>query len=80
MIQHTDCNKKEGPSLDGSILLRRGKKIITRCRGRERSGLESGGRGENGNKIWYGERGVEQERSPEGKENEWKYAASGSRR
>ena len=43
MIKFIDCmkiNKKEGPSVDASILLRRGKKIIMGGRGRERLGWE----------------------------------------
>jgi hypothetical protein len=41
MIQFTDhmkLNKKEGPSIDTSIPLRKGDKIITRGRGREGPG------------------------------------------
>jgi hypothetical protein len=46
MIQFTDSkkfNKKEGPSEDASISLRRGNKIIRGCRSRERPGWEKGG-------------------------------------
>jgi hypothetical protein len=35
--------KKDDQSVDASLLLRRGKKIITGSRGRERSGRERGG-------------------------------------
>jgi hypothetical protein len=49
---------------DASIPLRRGKKIIMGCRGREGPGLEMGG-----------EKGVGQKKHPEGQQNEWKYAA-----
>jgi hypothetical protein len=48
MIQLTDymkLNNKEGPSSDTSIPLRKGKKIITRGRGREGTGWQSEGGG-----------------------------------
>ena len=54
-------NKTEVQSENASISLQKGNKTIMRGRGRKR-------------RITYGER---QERSPEGQENEWKYAAAG---
>jgi len=70
MIKPTDLKKfirKEGPSEDTSIPLRRGNKIII------------GGRGKK-ERSWRRGRvrcKVRQERSPEGQENEWKYAHTG---
>ena len=50
-------NKKEGPSVDASIPLRRGNKIITGGRGREGPGWErEGGRKKRGNRTRYGKR------------------------
>jgi len=40
--------KKEDQSVDASILLRRGNKIITGSKGREESGRERGGGGKSG--------------------------------
>jgi hypothetical protein len=45
MIQLTDhmmLKKKEDQCVDASVLLRRGNKIITGCRGREGSGRNRG--------------------------------------
>ena len=56
MIQLTDhmkLNKKEGQSVDASIPLRRGNKIIMGGRGREGPGWERGQGGEEGNMIRY---------------------------
>ena len=50
MTQYTDhlkFDKKEGPSEDDSILLRKGNKIINGGRGKEGSRLMRGNRGEN---------------------------------
>jgi len=41
-------NKKEGPSMDASVLLRRGYKIIVGGRGREGPGWKRGRGGKNG--------------------------------
>lgn len=50
-----NLKKKEGPSGDASILLRRGNnKIVTRGRGRERLGWERGGGEKKWGKIRYG--------------------------
>jgi hypothetical protein len=74
IIYPTDhkLNKKEGPSKDVSIPLRRGKKIIMGSRGRERPEWERGGGRERGSRIRYG---VREERSPVG-QNTWKYTAT----
>jgi hypothetical protein len=51
MIQLTDHmkhKKKEDQSMDASVLPKRVKEIITKGRGRERSGRERGG----GGKMW----------------------------
>ena len=51
MLQSTDpkkLNKKEGPSEDASIPLRRGNKIIMGGRGREGPGWERGQGGKGG--------------------------------
>ena len=77
-IQPTYCkkfNNKEGPSEDASIPLRRGNKIITGGRGRVGPGSEMGVEEEKGMVVRNG--GQQQERSPEGQENEWTCAASG---
>jgi hypothetical protein len=69
MIQLTDCikfYKKEGPSEDATIPLRRGKKIIMVGRWREGSG---GGRGNRAEKRVTGShmgRGAETEEKPRG--------------
>jgi hypothetical protein len=66
MIQltyHIKLNKKEDQSMDVSILLRQGNKIISGGRGKEEPGRErERGRGKKG-RIKYGKR---QERCPEG--------------
>jgi hypothetical protein len=69
MIQLTDhmkLKKKEGPSVDASILPRRKNKIITGGRGRD-LGRRGWGRGRGKYRVRYGGR---QERSPEDQENE----------
>ena len=79
MTQFKNCrklNKKEGPSVDASIPLRRGNKIITRCRERKGPVWEREMGGGKGCKIRYGMR---QERRTEGQENELKYTAVGFR-
>jgi hypothetical protein len=75
MIYSTDpkkLSKKEGPSMDASITLRRENRIIMggRCREEPRWEREVGGkRGQE--QVWGG-----QESGPEGQQNEWKYAAA----
>lgn len=57
MVQFTDhkkLNKIEAQSVNASIQLRMGNKIITGGRGREGPGWERGGREEKGNRIRYG--------------------------
>jgi hypothetical protein len=74
MIEATDhkFNKKEGPSEDAPIPLRRGKEMITGDRGKEGCGWERGKVGQD--QVWR----ERQERSPEDQGNEFKYAAVGS--
>jgi hypothetical protein len=68
VTDHMKLNKKEDQSVDASVLLRRGNKIITGGRGREGPGQEKRGGGEMGqDRVRYGKR---QERIPEGQENE----------
>ena len=65
-IKHIDYkkfNKKEGPSNDASIPLRRGNKIIMGGRGRERPGRERGGERRRGEASAVGEDG-EKNRGP----------------
>ena len=60
MIQPTDhkkFNKKEGPSEDASIPLRRENKIIMGGRGSEELGWKTGGRGERMRDLVWGETG-----------------------
>ena len=49
-------NKKEGSSIDVSVLLRQGNKIITGGKGREGPGREREGRGIKGSRTRYGKR------------------------
>ena len=44
LTDHLKLNKKEGPSVDTSISLRRWNKIITGSKGRKGPGWEKGGR------------------------------------
>ena len=64
LTDHIKFNKKESQSMDASVLLRKGTKIIMRCRGREGPGWKRGG----GKKIQGAESiiGEREERSPEG--------------
>jgi hypothetical protein len=75
MIQPTGpkkLKKKEGPSDNTQIPLRRGNKIIMECIRRDGSGQEMGGGGERGqDQVWGRQR-----RGQDGQENEWKYAAA----
>jgi hypothetical protein len=66
-------NKLKGPSEDASIPLERKKKAVTGVRGTEGPGWERGGENGKMTRYWVGG----QERSPEGQQNEWKYATSG---
>ena len=61
---HKKFNKKEGPSEDASIPLRRGNKIIMGGRGREEPGWKRGGIGEVGRSIRYGGETGEKPRGP----------------
>jgi hypothetical protein len=65
LIEYVKLNKKEGQSVDASVPLRRGNKIITGGKWREKSRWERRGK-EKGGRISYGKR---QERSPEDQEN-----------
>jgi hypothetical protein len=67
LTDHLKLNKKEGPSVDTSISLRRWNKIITGSKGRKGPGWEKGGR-ERESRI--GDGAGRKERSPEGQENE----------
>ena len=74
-IDNKKFNKQEGASQVASIPLTKGNKIIMGGRGRkgEREGSGWQGaweKGEKDNRIGYGQ--TEEERSPEGQENEWK--------
>jgi hypothetical protein len=73
LTDHVKLKKKKDQSVDAPILLRRGNKIITGCRGKKGPWKERGGRGKGGGcRIRYGKR---QERSTEGQEIEQKYVA-----
>jgi hypothetical protein len=67
MIQLTDhvkLNKKEGQSMDASIPLRRGNKMIMGSRGRECYGWERGGE-RKGEQVQVWEETGEKSRGPE---------------
>jgi hypothetical protein len=51
LTYHIKLNKKKDRSVDASILLRRGNKIIMECRGRGRPGRERRGEGKRGNSL-----------------------------
>jgi hypothetical protein len=77
MIQLTDHRK---PSVDTSILLRWGNKVIMGGREREREGGREGlewERGGGGKKREAGS-GIGGDRREAKRENEWKYAAAGA--
>ena len=61
-----NLKKKEDQSVDASVLLRKGNKIITGGRGWEELGKKRCRRGEKGGRIRYGER---YERGLEGQKN-----------
>jgi hypothetical protein len=48
--------KKEDQSLDASVLVRKGNKLLTGARGWERLGIQRGEEGEKGCRISYGRR------------------------
>jgi hypothetical protein len=66
-IDTKKLNKKECPSRDACITLRRGNKIVIVDRMRRETGGERGGEGKWGGRIRYNER---QERGTVGQENE----------
>jgi hypothetical protein len=74
LAEHMKFKKKGRPqhSADATILLRRGKKIITVDRVRDGSGRERQGRGKMRGRIRYGRK---QGRSREGQEIELRYVA-----
>jgi hypothetical protein len=57
LTDHRNHNKKEGPSVDPSIPLRKGNNIIMESRGREGSGWERRRGGKRGSRIRNGGRG-----------------------
>jgi hypothetical protein len=67
-------NNKQDQSVDASVLLRKGNKIIMGERGREGTGRETGARGNNGDRIRCGRR---QMRSTEDKNIEQMCVAFG---
>ena len=67
--------KKEDQSVNASVLLRKGNKIITGGRGREGSGRERGERGRSESRIRYRKRW---ERNSDGQEIEQKHVAVGN--
>jgi hypothetical protein len=64
-------NKKDRPSENASIPLRRENKVIVGGRGMERHECEGAGSRGTGSGV-----GRKQKKSPEDQENEWKYAAA----
>jgi hypothetical protein len=74
LTEYMQLKKKEDQRVDGSVLFRRGNKIIKEGRGREEPGSKRGEEGENVGQIRCGRRWG---RSIECQEIEWRCVAVG---
>ena len=75
LTDHMKFKKKEDQSVNASILLRKGNKIITGGRGMKGSGRKRGGWGRSGGRIRYRKRW---ERNTDGQKIEQKPVAVGN--
>ena len=75
LTDHMKFKKKEDQSVNASVLLRKGNKIITGGRGMKGSGRERGERGRSESRIRYRKRW---ERNSDGQEIEQKHVAVGN--
>jgi hypothetical protein len=72
MLHSTDPNKKEGPSKDACVSLRRGNKIGIRCRRREGTGREGEWVGQLGGRRVRVRCAERQEKLLDSHKDEWK--------